>query len=112
MVKNLAGKVAEFFHHGRPYPATKKLEMIELLRTWMEETKDTRFEALRYQVFEFMFDFSSNRPEYGRLDFLFNLISYSISTTSTKMLEAAAIWIKGSGVELNILNACFCFDKF
>ena len=48
---SMVGKVAEFFLHGRrDVPAIKKLEMVELLRNWMEDSKDPKSEFIRYQV--------------------------------------------------------------
>ena len=86
MLKQLSGKVAEFFHHGRPMPPSKKMEIVDLIRLWMEESKDAQKEFCRYQVFEFLFDFTHNRNDNGRLELLFSLISFSISTSSQENL--------------------------
>lgn len=103
-------KVEALFQHGRPLPAIKKLDTVETIRSFMEDPKGHEYE--KYQSFEFIFDIAANRAENGRMDVLCNLLSYSISTSSSKMLDAGALWMKLNNKKYAIQIAEYLLNDF
>jgi len=83
-------------HHT---PGIAELEMMLTMRNWMEDKGD---EFHRYQTFEFIFSSESLKKNINRLEFLTSLLSFAISTYSSKLLEAGALWLKTTNKQFSI----------
>lgn len=80
-------------------PGIGELEMMLTMRNWMEDKGD---EFHRYQTFEFIFSTENLKRNLGRLEFLTSLLSFAISTYSSKLLEAGALWLKTTHKQFSI----------